>query len=166
MPLQFLWKWKVQFLQPKTTVRERKECSLFSKKGRIQLTGNVCISEGFVEITSRYWLYLHTNNAISSCSQALDMFKIKQYRFNLATKPFLWEDWKQQGLIANRLAPCIPRLCPYCINFVFSPYHGWQPLKARSSRCRLASEYQLPKETIMFAQWGHEFSSCSSGMLY
>lgn len=96
------------------------------------------------------------------------MFEIKQYRFNLATKQFLWGELEAARPDFQQTCSLYPsaHLRPLCINFISSPHHGQQSCKARHSRCGLASEYQLPRETIMFAQWGHEFSSCSSVVLF
>jgi len=95
------------------------------------------------------------------------MFEIKQYRCNLGTKQFLWGQLEAAMPDFQQTFSLYPsaHLRPRCINFVSSPHHRQQPCKARSRRCGLASEYQLPRETIMFAQWRHEFSSRSSGML-
>lgn len=124
----------------------------------------MCISEGFVKIILRYWLYVHKNNAIWCRSQAFHVFEIKQYIFNLATKQFLWGELEAARPDSQQTCSLCPsaHLHPHCINFVSFPLHGQHPCKARSGRCGWASEYQLPRETIMFAQSGHEFSSHSS----
>lgn len=124
----------------------------------------MCISEGFVKIILRYWLYVYKNNAIWCGSQAFHVFEIKRYRFNWATKQFLWGELEAARADSQQTCSLCPsaHLHPHCINLVSFPLHGQHPCKARSSRCRWASEYQLPRETIMFAQSGHEFSSHSS----
>lgn len=165
MPLQFLWSGKYDFYSQRQQWREEKNVQYSAKNKNPADWKCMCISEGFVKIILRYWLHLHKNNAIWSWSQAFNMFEIKQYRFDLATKQFLWGELEAVRSVLQQTSSLYPsaHLCPRWINSVSSPHHRRQPHKARSGRCGLVTEYQLPREK-MFAQWEHECSSHSAGV--